>query len=111
MQEGIYENGYIKFSKMKVIFKDGYSYIESGTVDLKNLVIKPNSALPIYTSSFIVKIQKDPIIKLRKFQIEGYQAVIKTNQAENKERITKANKIIINLLENKIYTFENRGSW
>lgn len=96
---------------MKLSFENGYSYIENGILDMKNLIIKPQSSLLIYTSSFTIEIQKDPIIKLRKIQIEGYQAIIKNNKMQNKKNVTKANRIIIDFLENRIYTFENRGTW
>ncbi|MCX7758126.1 MAG: hypothetical protein N2169_00715 [bacterium] len=109
IKQGIYKNNQILFKEMKIVFKEGYTQIEEGYLDLNTLIVKPEKSLEIYTNEFIIDIQKNPIINLKKMQIEGYDTIIKNLKKE--EKINKSYKINIDIRNNKIYTYQNTGVW
>ncbi|MCS7243507.1 MAG: hypothetical protein RMJ36_02070 [Candidatus Calescibacterium sp.] len=109
IKQGIYKNNHILFKDMKIVFKEGYTEIKEGYLDLNSLIVKPEKSLEIYTNDFIIDIQKDPIINLKKMQIEGYDTIIKNLKKEDK--INKSYKINIDIRNNKIYTYQNTGVW
>lgn len=111
VEKGIYQKNIIYFENMKVNFNHGYTFIKEGKIDLENLVINPNPPLIIYTSSFETIIQKDPLINLKKLQIEGYHATIKYLKNNKKDKITHAYKIKIDILKNQVCAYQSKGIW
>jgi len=110
VKNGIYNNRTISFEDMKIVFPNGHSKIKDGSIDLKSLKInKINNRQPleIYYNDLVIIIRDNPIIDLKKAEIEGYDVIIQN--LKKKEKFTRAYKIKIDIKENKIHTYKNRG--
>ncbi|MEN3015568.1 MAG: hypothetical protein ABDH21_05905 [bacterium] len=107
VREGIYEKRKITFNSMKLVFENGFTYIEQGYVDLADLIIYPEGNLNLYTPDFEIKIKREAMIDLKRAIIQGYDVhIISTKK---KDKLTKAYKIKIDLYNNQIHTFFNKG--
>jgi len=107
VKNGIYNNRNINFEDMKIVFLNGHTKIKDGSIDLKSLKINNRQPLEIYYNDLVIIIRDNPIIDLKKAEIEGYDVTIQN--LKKKEKFTRAYKIKIDIKENKICTYKNRG--
>lgn len=109
VKEGIYKNHLISFKNMKLVLKEGYTILEEGIFNLKDLTIKSNHPIDIYIKDLVIQIKKDPRINLREMRIEGYDVIIRNTK--KKEKISEAYKINIDINNYRVYTYQNKGRW